>query len=374
MAIQNRRGAYGDFNPDKLKSGEWATVMSGDPNAADGRATYLCYEPGVVKRMATFEDMEENVELSLDHIFDRFTADMQKAFDNANAALATMQTATTAANNAASNANTKATAANTAATNANSKAALADTAASNANAKASAAETAASNANAKATAANTAAGSANTAATNANSKATAAEAAAKTANDIATLVQQKLNNGDFNGKAATVSVGNVTTGAPGSQVQITARGTSTNVILDFAIPQGQKGDPGTITNLSGQPVTFTVASSDVDIATGETLATIFGKLLKSVQTLRTGLAGKAASSHNHSATNITSGTLPVTRGGTGQTTAAGVKSAFGVTALETSLANLISDETIAAAQAAGIDLSGGGVLNLNRLVQLFLTN
>lgn len=360
MAIQNRRGAYGDFNPDKLKSGEWATVMSGDPNAADGRATYLCYEPGVVKRMATFEDMEENVELSLDHIFDRFTADMQKAFDNANAALATMQTATTAANNAASNANTKATAANTAATNANSKAALADTAASNANAKASAAETAASNANAKATAANTAAGSANTAATNANSKATAAEAAAKTANDIATLVQQKLNNGDFNGQAATVSVGNVTTGAPGSSVQITARGTSTNVILDFAIPQGAKGDPGTITNLSAQPVTFTVASSDVDIETGETLATIFGKLLKSVQVLRSGLAGKAASSHNHSATNITSGTLPVARGGTGQTSLANVKNSFGITALETSLANLITPETIAAAQAAGIDLSGGG--------------
>lgn len=283
MAIQNRRGAYGDFNPDKLKSGEWATVMSGDPNAADGRATYLCYEPGIVKRMASFEDMEENVELSLDHIFDRFTADMNAAFDNANAALATMQTATTAANNAT-----------------------------------------------------------------------------KAANDIAALVQQKLNNGDFigpQGQAATVSVGNVTTGAPGSKVQITARGTSTNVILDFAIPQGAKGDPGTITNLSAQPVTFTVASSDVDIATGETLAVIFGKLLKSVQVLRTGLAGKAASGHKHSAGDITSGTLPVTRGGTGQTTAAGVKSAFGVTALETSLANLISDETIAAAKAAGIDLT-----------------
>ena len=286
MAIQNRRGAYGDFNPDKLKSGEWATVMSGDPNAADGRATYLCYEPGIVKRMASFEDMEENIELSLDHIFDRFTADMNTAFDNANAALQTMQTATTQANNAT-----------------------------------------------------------------------------KAANDIAALVQQKLNNGDFigaQGKAATVSVGNVTTGAPGSQVQITARGTSTNVILDFTIPQGAKGDPGTITNLSAQPVTFTVASSDVDIKTGETLATIFGKLLKSVQVLRTGLAGKAASGHKHSAGDITSGTLPVTRGGTGQTTAAGVKSAFGVTALETSLANLISDETIAAAKAAGIDLTSGG--------------
>lgn len=44
-------------------------------------------------------------------------------------------------------------------------------------------------------------------------------------------------------------------------------------------------------------------------------------------------------------------------------------------AIDKVFGNLISDETIAAAQAAGIDLtSGGGVLNLNRLVQLFLTN
>lgn len=35
--------------------------------------------------------------------------------------------------------------------------------------------------------------------------------------------------------------------------------------------------------------------------------------------LQSSLDGKAASSHNHSASNITSGTLPVTRGGTGVT-------------------------------------------------------
>ena len=34
----------------------------------------------------------------------------------------------------------------------------------------------------------------------------------------------------------------------------------------------------------------------------------------------TTIAGKAAASHNHSASNITSGTLAVARGGTGQTT------------------------------------------------------
>jgi hypothetical protein len=51
---------------------------------------------------------------------------------------------------------------------------------------------------------------------------------------------------------------------------------------------------------------------------------------------QTALNGKAASSHNHSAANITSGTLPLTRGGTGQTTLAGLKSALGVHAASSS--------------------------------------
>lgn len=38
------------------------------------------------------------------------------------------------------------------------------------------------------------------------------------------------------------------------------------------------------------------------------------------------LSGKAASSHNHSASQITSGTLPINRGGTGETTLTGLKS------------------------------------------------
>ena len=42
-------------------------------------------------------------------------------------------------------------------------------------------------------------------------------------------------------------------------------------------------------------------------------------------------SGYAASSHNHSAGNITSGTLPVARGGTGATTAAAARSALGIT-------------------------------------------
>ena len=44
------------------------------------------------------------------------------------------------------------------------------------------------------------------------------------------------------------------------------------------------------------------------------------------------LSGKAASSHNHAASNITSGTLPIARGGTGATTATGILTNLGITA------------------------------------------
>ena len=48
--------------------------------------------------------------------------------------------------------------------------------------------------------------------------------------------------------------------------------------------------------------------------------------------IQTQFNGKAASSHNHSASNITSGTLPIARGGTGKTTAADARSALGAAA------------------------------------------
>lgn len=41
--------------------------------------------------------------------------------------------------------------------------------------------------------------------------------------------------------------------------------------------------------------------------------------------------GAASASHNHSAANITSGTLPITRGGTGATSAAKARTNLGIT-------------------------------------------
>lgn len=51
-------------------------------------------------------------------------------------------------------------------------------------------------------------------------------------------------NAGADGEAATVTVGTVTTGAAGSQASVTNAGTTAAAILNFAIPQGEKGDTG----------------------------------------------------------------------------------------------------------------------------------
>ena len=46
------------------------------------------------------------------------------------------------------------------------------------------------------------------------------------------------------GKAPVVRIGTVTTGAPGTKAIVTNSGTETDVILNFTIPRGDKGEPG----------------------------------------------------------------------------------------------------------------------------------
>lgn len=61
MAIQNRRGAYTDFDPTKMVPGEYAIVLSGDPNDTNGHAVYMCFGSGAVKRLALTENIGELV-------------------------------------------------------------------------------------------------------------------------------------------------------------------------------------------------------------------------------------------------------------------------------------------------------------------------
>lgn len=57
MAIQLRRGAYVNFDPTKMKPGEVGVVQSGDPIASDGKAAYVAFSAGDVKRLATHDEL-----------------------------------------------------------------------------------------------------------------------------------------------------------------------------------------------------------------------------------------------------------------------------------------------------------------------------
>lgn len=61
MAIQNRRGRYEDFNPEELLAGELAVVQEGDTSSSTGRSLYICFQPGIVKRIADYEDIQDMV-------------------------------------------------------------------------------------------------------------------------------------------------------------------------------------------------------------------------------------------------------------------------------------------------------------------------
>ena len=82
---------------------------------------------------------------------------------------------------------------------------------------------------------------------------------------------------------------------------------------------------GTLTgNLTGQYITGTWLQTTAATDKAGNFATIDGDgwvYYRTPEEVRTDI-GAAAASHNHSAANITSGTLPITRGGTGSTTAA----------------------------------------------------
>ena len=105
MAIQTRRGSYDDFDPAKMLPGELATVTSGDPGANDGRSVYACFAAGDIKRMATYEDMQENISQATQDIQEDFTAQLTQKISQADTAISQAQTAASAANIATQGAN-----------------------------------------------------------------------------------------------------------------------------------------------------------------------------------------------------------------------------------------------------------------------------
>jgi len=97
MAIQIRRGAYEDFDPNEMLAGELAMVQSGDTASSTGRSIYACFEPGVVKRLADYEDLGDQIAEAGGIYID----DIRTTVNNAQSATAAAQTAAESANTAA---------------------------------------------------------------------------------------------------------------------------------------------------------------------------------------------------------------------------------------------------------------------------------
>ena len=54
MAIQMRRGQKADFDPSKMLPGEWAVSIDNDTTR---QKVWMCFAPGVVKEMGTYDDL-----------------------------------------------------------------------------------------------------------------------------------------------------------------------------------------------------------------------------------------------------------------------------------------------------------------------------
>lgn len=111
MAIKNRRGEYANFDPYKMLQGEWGITTSGDPNSADGKSVYMCFAAGNVKRMATYDDMVENIDRATEKVQERLTQEVREATAEANSTIQKATQATQSANTAADRANEAAEAA-----------------------------------------------------------------------------------------------------------------------------------------------------------------------------------------------------------------------------------------------------------------------
>lgn len=67
-----RGGGYTDFDPSKLRPREWAVVLQDDPSARDGKAVYICFAAGNVKRISTYEDMKDDLISATDDVIEQY--------------------------------------------------------------------------------------------------------------------------------------------------------------------------------------------------------------------------------------------------------------------------------------------------------------
>lgn len=112
MAIVHRRGEYANFDKSKMKPAEFAVVLKDDPLSSDGKAAYIAFAAGNVKKLSTHEDMIYELDERIDDIVGEMTEEVDGA-------LTDVRSATQYANNAGDEAYEQAQAAELAKNNAN---------------------------------------------------------------------------------------------------------------------------------------------------------------------------------------------------------------------------------------------------------------
>lgn len=94
MAIQMRRGAYAQFDPSKMKAGEWAVSTDSDTKK---QQIWMCFAPGIVKRMGTVEDFNTEIQRLIQDYLDSIAQSVSQAQKSAQTAT---EKATSASNSA----------------------------------------------------------------------------------------------------------------------------------------------------------------------------------------------------------------------------------------------------------------------------------
>lgn len=97
MAIQMRRGAYAQFDPSKMKAGEWAISTDSDTKK---QHIWMCFAPGIVKRMGTVEDFDIEIQRLIQSYLNGMAESVEKAQESAKLATSKAQESSTSASNA----------------------------------------------------------------------------------------------------------------------------------------------------------------------------------------------------------------------------------------------------------------------------------
>ena len=119
MAIQMRRGFHADFDPSKMLAGEWAVAMDQDTLK---QVVWMCFSPGVVKRMGTYEDFKQQILDATGEIKEEYLTQFNLLLEHTEEARNQSINAAQNSENSAALAATSATQANTAKTTAKSEA------------------------------------------------------------------------------------------------------------------------------------------------------------------------------------------------------------------------------------------------------------